>query len=211
VTKTSAAWNQRRVDAFTNIVRDPRILRETPGDSTLDNLRGFGRNEGVADKRLNTGSSCIGCHVDGMNRANDNLRDWLDSDQARLPKGEFGADAWLNDPATVKRVRELNPPSSEMRPGIEDDRRVFLTAMAQIWGAAISGAARAARAQAIGGKETGRVRSPLPCTSKHGRRSDAAGAAGEAAAQSSKDTRRARSIARAVLDRAQKATDTPNT
>jgi hypothetical protein len=126
------AWNQRRVDAFTNIVRDPRILRETPGDKTLDNLRGFGRAEGIADHRLNTGSSCIGCHVDGMNRANNNLRDWLDADQTRLPKGEFGVDGWVNDAATVKRVRELYPPSTEMRPRIEDDRRVFLTAMAQI-------------------------------------------------------------------------------
>jgi hypothetical protein len=38
----------------------------------------------------------------------------------------------VSDPATVKRVREVYPPSTEMRPRIEDDRRVFLTAMAQI-------------------------------------------------------------------------------
>ena len=32
----------------------------------------------------------------------------------------------------VKRVRELYPPSSEMRVKMENDRRVFLNAMAQI-------------------------------------------------------------------------------
>lgn len=32
----------------------------------------------------------------------------------------------------IDRVRELNPPSSEMRAKIENDRRVYLTAMAQI-------------------------------------------------------------------------------
>ena len=83
------AWNQRRVDAFTNIVRDPRILRNV-GDKMLDNLSGFGRTAGVEDHRLNTASSCIGCHVDGMNRGNNDLRDWLDEGGSRLPKGESG-------------------------------------------------------------------------------------------------------------------------
>lgn len=32
----------------------------------------------------------------------------------------------------IDRVRELYPPSSEMRAKIENDRRVYLTAMAQI-------------------------------------------------------------------------------
>jgi hypothetical protein len=54
----------------------------------LDNLTGFGRTGGMADHRLNTGSSCIGCHVDGMNRSNNNLRDWLDEGGSRLPKGK---------------------------------------------------------------------------------------------------------------------------
>jgi hypothetical protein len=67
-----------------------------------------------------------------MNRINNNLRDWLDEDQARLPKGEFGVDAWVKDEATVARVRELYPPSTELRGQIEDDRRSFLGAMAQI-------------------------------------------------------------------------------
>jgi hypothetical protein len=38
----------------------------------------------------------------------------------------------VNDPDTVAQVRELYPPSSTMRVKIENDRRIFLTAMAQI-------------------------------------------------------------------------------
>jgi hypothetical protein len=41
-------------------------------------------------------------------------------------------DGWVNDPATVARVRELYPPSSKMRVTIENDRRIFLSAMAQV-------------------------------------------------------------------------------
>ncbi len=125
------AWNQRRVDAFTNIVRDPRITRHV-ADGMVDNLRGFGRTAGIEDNRLNNASSCFGCHADGMNRANNDLRDWLDAGSARLPRGEFGVDPWIDDPATVDRVRELYPTSAEMRPKIEDDRRMFLDAMAEI-------------------------------------------------------------------------------
>lgn len=125
------AWNQRRVDAFTNIVRDPRVLRNVP-DEVLDNLTGFGRSGGIQDHRLNTASSRIGCHIDGMNRVNNDLRDWLDAGGNRLPKGEHGVDGWVNNPDTVKRVRDLYPPSSVMRSKIENDRRVFLTSMAQI-------------------------------------------------------------------------------
>ncbi len=132
------AWNQRRVDAFTNIVRDPRILR-TVSDKMLNKMTGFGRTAGIEDHRLNTASSCIGCHIDGMNRINNDLRDWLDEGGKRLPKGEYGVDGWVNDPATVARVRELYPPSSTMRVKIENDRRMFLTAMVQIRQAMILG------------------------------------------------------------------------
>ena len=38
----------------------------------------------------------------------------------------------MNDPATVKRVRELYKPSSEMRAKMENDRRIFLAAMAKV-------------------------------------------------------------------------------
>lgn len=125
------AWNQRRVDAFTNIVRDPRVTRDVP-DDVLNKLSGFGRTGGIDDRRLNSSSSCMGCHIDGMNRANNDLRDWLDAGGSRLPKGQHGVDRWMNNPETVKRVRELYPTSSEMRAKMEGDRRVFLNAMAQI-------------------------------------------------------------------------------
>jgi len=38
------------VDAFTNIVRDPRITRNAT-DTMLDNLTGFGRTAGIEDHR----------------------------------------------------------------------------------------------------------------------------------------------------------------
>lgn len=125
------AWNQRRVDAFTNIVRDPRVTRDLP-DDILNKLSGFGRTGGIEDIRLNSSSSCMGCHIDGMNRANNDIRDWLDAGGNRLPKGQYGVDGWVNNPDTVKRVRDLYPPSSEMRTKMEQDRRVFLNAMADI-------------------------------------------------------------------------------
>jgi hypothetical protein len=125
------AWAQRRVDAFTQIVRDPR-LQKYVDDRTNANLTGPGAPGGVVDKRLNSSSSCISCHVDGMKRANNDIRDWLDEGGTRLPKGPNGADAWKNDPETVKRVRELYKPSSVMRDKMENDRRQYLGAMAKV-------------------------------------------------------------------------------
>jgi hypothetical protein len=74
----------------------------------------------------------MACHIDGMKRANNNIRDWLDEGGDRLPKGEYGVDSWIHNVDTVARVRELHPPSSVMRVKIENDRRVFQNAMAQI-------------------------------------------------------------------------------
>jgi hypothetical protein len=125
------AWSQRRVDAFTQIVRDPRIQRYT-ADPTNSKMTWTGEDAAVTDQRLTNGSSCIGCHTDGMNRSNNDIRDWLDEGGQRIPKGEHGAGAWLNDPATVKRVRELYKPSSVMREKMENDRQMFLSAMAQV-------------------------------------------------------------------------------
>jgi mono/diheme cytochrome c family protein len=124
------AWAQRRVDAFTQIVRDPRVQRYV-ADKTNSNLTGTGRPGAVTDQRLGV-ASCAGCHTDGMKRSNNDLRDWLDEGGARIPKGANGAGEWVNDPATVKRVRELYKPSSEMRPKMEDDRRIYLDAMSKI-------------------------------------------------------------------------------
>ena len=67
-----------------------------------------------------------------MKRSNNNLRDWLDENGAQIPKSDNGAGAWIHDEATVKRVRELYKPTSVMRPKMEDDRRIFLGAMAKI-------------------------------------------------------------------------------
>jgi hypothetical protein len=133
-----AAWSQRRVDAFVQIVRDPRLQRGAD-DEALKNFTGVGSQEAITGHRLNNGSSCIGGQADGMNRANNDLRDWPDEGGARLPKGEYGVNGWVNDPAAVSRVRELYPPSRVMRVKIENDRRVFLNAMAQIKDAMVLG------------------------------------------------------------------------
>ncbi|WP_437674117.1 hypothetical protein [Sorangium sp. So ce131] len=119
-------FNQRRVDAFVNIVRDPRITRND-ADAVITSRIGFAST----DRRLNTGSACIGCHADGMNRGSNDLRDWLDN-EGPLPKGEHGVDSWIDDPEVVAQVKELYPPSTVMRPRMEDDRRVYLAAVSKI-------------------------------------------------------------------------------
>jgi hypothetical protein len=124
------AWAQRRVDAFTQIVRDPRIQKYV-GDKTNAQLTGPGRNGAVTDQRLGV-DSCAGCHREGMKRSNNDLRDWLDEGGQKIPKGDDGAGAWINDAATVKRVREIYKPSSEMRTKMEGDRRIYFDAMAKV-------------------------------------------------------------------------------
>ena len=133
----TGGFNQRRLDAFTNIVRDPRILTEA-GDNigtatgySYSNPGGSGFFRG-SDPRLNLGSSCIGCHTDGMNRASNDLRLWLDKAPDRLPKGPYGVDGWINDPQTVARVKELYKEDSYMKDQIESDRQGFLATMADI-------------------------------------------------------------------------------
>jgi hypothetical protein len=118
-------FNQRRVDAFVNIVRDPRILRSTD-DASLTTTLGFA----TPDLRLNEGGSCLGCHIDGLNRGNNDLREWLDNNS--LPTGPTGADAWTQDESVKQQVRTLYPPASVMRPQQESDRRIYLAAMAKI-------------------------------------------------------------------------------
>jgi hypothetical protein len=54
-------------------VRDPRII-EYVADKTNSNLTGTGRVGAVTDQRLGV-ASCAGCHIDGMKRSNNNLRD----------------------------------------------------------------------------------------------------------------------------------------
>jgi hypothetical protein len=139
----TGAFNQRRVDAFTNIVRDPRVVPTAKDNIATQTGFTFGKTNGIGgfgDPRLNVGSSCIACHVDGMNRVNNDLRDWLDENPARLPKGQYGVDGWINDPAKVERVKALYPPSTVIREYTEAARLTFLGAMAEIKDAMIVGA-----------------------------------------------------------------------
>lgn len=127
----AGGFNQRRVDAFTNIVRDPRLARQASDVQVNASIeaQGFG---GVPDHRLNIGSSCFGCHADGMNRGSNDLRDWLDEAPEQLPRGERGVDPWINDERIKEQVRKLYPPSSVVHAQMEEDRRPFLAALAEI-------------------------------------------------------------------------------
>ena len=131
----AGGFNQRRVDAFTNIVRDPRILTKAGDNIASATGYSYSNPEGSfrqADPRLNNGSSCIGCHVDGMNRMGNDMRNWLDNAPDRLPKGPYGVDDWVNNAQKVARVRELYPEENALRETIESDRLTFLTAMGKI-------------------------------------------------------------------------------
>ena len=74
-----------------------------------------------------------------MNRINNSLRDWIDEGGASLPTGKHGVDGWINNASTVSPVESLYPPSSVMRPQIENDRRPFLKAQAQITSTMVAG------------------------------------------------------------------------
>lgn len=131
----TGGFNQRRVDAFVNIVRDPRLILDAEDNIGTQTGFQFPKRNGVGgfnDPRLNVGSSCIGCHADGMNRTNNDLRDWLDNNPNRLPKGPYGVDSWINDAQTVARVRELYNPNDWWRKTIEEDRHGFLASMGKI-------------------------------------------------------------------------------
>lgn len=132
----TGGFNQRRLDAFVNIVRDPRILLDAAdnvADTTGYSYTNGGGGFRAGDPRLNNGSSCIGCHINGMNRINNDMGDWVRDDQDRLPRGEkYGAEKWLNDSATVERVKELYPRSDVIRKYNEDARKTFMGAMAEI-------------------------------------------------------------------------------
>lgn len=127
-------FNQRRTDTATHVARDPRAFPNAE-DNILTNYAGDGhrlspeKQKGISDIRLSNASSCIGCHIDGMSRGNNDIRDWLDEDPEKLPKGKDVTDRWRDDPEKVTRIKELYSPSSYTRKLMEDDRRVFLEAM----------------------------------------------------------------------------------
>jgi hypothetical protein len=106
--------NQRRTDAFTFIVLDPRRIRAAANDG--------GSTRG--DLRLNQAASCMGCHEDAMKRENADLRDQLDDGTLKA--------SWTSDSSTVERVRKLYPTTKALRQIIEDDHKDFLGAMVKI-------------------------------------------------------------------------------
>lgn len=137
----SGGENQRRVDAFTNIVRDPRVIVDAGDDIGTATGYSYSCSGGTCasgfagragDPRLNIGHSCIGCHGDGMNRMTNDLRIGMDERPGLLPKGQYGVDGWIDDQATVARVKELYPEDSWWQDVVEEDRRGYLEAIGKI-------------------------------------------------------------------------------
>lgn len=137
----TGAFNQRRVDAFINIVRDPRIIRDATDEIghfiDFEYTRSGGRKGNAGDPRLNVGSSCIGCHVDGMNRINNDSGDWARMEKEKRgsspwPKGKYGIDAWIDDGKTLDKIIELYPPSETINEYNEEARKTFLGSMTEM-------------------------------------------------------------------------------
>jgi cytochrome c553 len=106
--------NQRRTDAFTIIVNDPRRARSAANNG------GNPRSE----LRLNNPASCMGCHEEAMKRENNDLRDKLDDGSLKA--------SWTSDKSVVDHVRKLYPETKALRKVIEDDHKSFLDAMLKI-------------------------------------------------------------------------------
>jgi hypothetical protein len=114
------AANQIRVDAFPFIVVDPRRggIAQRP--------TGF-RLGPESEQRLIIPASCMGCHVDGMNRANDDMIPYTQANPTKF------------DTATMARVNQLYPGRDAMRSQIEDDRVNYGKSMQAIREAMIVG------------------------------------------------------------------------
>ena len=66
-----------------------------------------------------------------MNRANNDLRDWLDAGGNRLPRAANVTDPWVNNPILLSVfANSIHRP--QKCAWMEDNRRAFLNAMAQI-------------------------------------------------------------------------------
>lgn len=121
------AGNQRRVDAFTFIVVDPQRGGAVPeAGNGFGGIGGFRSGEG-ADWRLLNGASCMGCHMEGMNYAQDDMNKYI------------AANPSVYDAALMDQVRQYYPGDSIMGPLIEADRNSFLNAMAEIQTVMIQG------------------------------------------------------------------------
>lgn len=120
--------NQRRADAFTIVVLDPRRLHEMPGVQPAIDLNSTLAALGVKTRLLN-GASCMGCHAAGVNRAPDDMRPYIAANRSG---------SWTRH-ATAAEVEALYPGTETMAPIIEADRRFFLAAQEQIAQAMILG------------------------------------------------------------------------
>ena len=107
--------NQIRVDAFPFIVIDPR-RGGVDMNSAVNGLR-FGPG---SDLRLLTPASCMSCHMDGMNRAVDDMDTYLNANPTKF------------DAATVARVRQLYFGMDGVRKQVEIDRDHYMKALRQI-------------------------------------------------------------------------------
>lgn len=113
------AGNELNRDAFTFVVVDPRR-----GGSL--NRYAFRLGEGTSWRLLN-GASCMSCHAEGLNRAQDDMRPYLARNRDRF------------DAPTLARLERLYPGSDVMKAQIEKDRAIFAEAMRAIREAMIVG------------------------------------------------------------------------
>jgi hypothetical protein len=111
------AANQIRVDAFPFIVTDPRR------GGVRNGAFGFGGSP----ERLLTPASCMACHMDGMNRTNDDMQPFIKENPSKF------------DAATLARVNQLYPGVEGVRKNVEADREIYTKAMLQIREAMIVG------------------------------------------------------------------------
>jgi len=109
------AANQIRVDAFPFIVWDPR----RGGTNAQAAKSGF-RSGPFSELRLVTPASCMGCHLDGMNRAVDDMDLYINANPTKF------------DAKTVARVRQLYMGLNGVRKVVEEDRAIYSKAMSAI-------------------------------------------------------------------------------
>lgn len=100
--------DQRRTDAFTFIVVDPRRGQNV---STRE----------ARSLRLLNGASCMSCHESGMKSAPNDLREKLENNELSF--------SWVNNAEVVSKVRQLYPTTQELNKILSADRAQFMTAM----------------------------------------------------------------------------------